>query len=715
MLNPDTARGDPRSAWVFLILAVASVFGVLAWVDLSPRVEADFFFSEGDPQLAASVEIDHRFPSPPQVIIRVASAGSAGAAGLGSDAYRSSVRELSRELAELEGLIGVHSVTTRDARQSPLWRRLLLTPDGRATNIVIQTDGTDPAILVPRIEEVVNRFDGRELDLSVSGVPYVIELIRRSLFRDLIVFSSAALVVFGVVVTTVYRNWRIALGTLAACLTASALTISIANILNIKIGLLTANIATVVFVLTLSHIVFLTANWQRSRGAGASTADESVAEAVRMTRWPSFWSMFTTLSGFLSLLIASARPLRELGMAGAIGALTAMAVAYTIYPAFLRAVPVAVKLPSAAGGAETSDGRGIFPRRRPARWLLGLGALSLLGALGIPRLSTDPGLLSYFGGGTALREGLEVIDRDGGSSSLNIVVRDPEGRRIDTDEVNTKMWALQRALEADSSVGVVMSPALLLGDARLGPLAGFLSWGQLLDILESPRLNRVALSFVTPERDQALFFLRMRESARSEPRDRIVARVTELAERNGFEVVLVGGQYDLQAQLGRLIAGSLKLGLGGLLLLFVGVAFVVSRSRRVTIAMVGCLVAIPLVTLGTMGHVGIALDIIASPAANVALAMGVDSMIHLVVRARRLRSTAPTAWAAWLEARAQLWPAVLGATLIICTGFGIFSLSTFPPTQRFGIAVILGTLAAALMALVALPFGAAAGIRVNED
>ena len=41
--------------------------------------------------------------------------------------------------------------------------------------------------------------------------------------------------------------------------------------------------------------------------------------------------------------------------------------------------------------------------------------------------------------------------------------------------------------------------------------------------------------------------------------------------------------------------------------------------------------------------------------------------------------------------------------MIICAGFGIFSVSTFPPTQRFGFLVILGTLAAATMALVALP------------
>jgi len=139
----------------------------------------------------------------------------------------------------------------------------------------------------------------------------------------------------------------------------------------------------------------------------------------------------------------------------------------------------------------------------------------------------------------------------------------------------------------------------------------------------------------------------------------------------------------------------------GLLLLFLGVAFVVSRSLATTARMWVCLAGIPLVVLGIFGHLGIAIDIITSPAANVALAMGVDSMIHLVVRVRRLTSSGVPA--PWAVALSQIRAPVLGATGIICAGFGIFVLSTFPPTQRFGLAVILGTVTAATMALVVLP------------
>ena len=678
-------------------LGAAAVLVVLLWVDLSPRVESDFFFSRDDPQLRAMQEMERRFPAPEQVLLRVEGPD------ITADSYLASLRDLSTDLAAIPGVSSVNSVVTENGATSPLWHRVLLNPGDPTTNIVVQISDPDPATLVPNIESIVDRYAAPDFKLEVSGVPYIVELIRRHLFRDLVVFSLAAFVVFGVLVAVVYRNLNIVVGTLTSCLTACAVTLSTAHLLDIAIGLLTANIAVIAFVLTLSHIVFLTSNWRQRVEESERRGTIPVREAVALTFGASFWCMVTTLLGFLSLLVATARPLRELGMAGAIGTVTAITVAYGVYPPFLRGISGAVRHSSLS---RKLDIGALLPKAHGVPWLAAIATVALLATFGLRHLSTDPSLLSYFAPGSELRDGLEAIDEDGGSSPLNIAVEDPEGHRIDSDEMNAKMWTLQRQLEGDSSVGVTVSPALLLAEARLAPFGGLMNWTQLLDILESPLLGRVGFSFVTPDRKQGRFFLRMRESGRTEPRQDVVARVTGYVSASGLEAALVAGHYELQGQLGRLIAASLRIGLGGLLLLFVGIAFIVSRSPRRTVAMVVCLCAIPAIVLGTAGHIGMPIDIITSPAANVALAMGVDSMIHLVIRMRRLATPGIGDWEAWLMARAQLWKPILGATLIICAGFGIFSLSSFPPTQRFGYAVILGTLTAAAMALVALPFAA---------
>ena len=663
------------------------LFGVWAFVDLSPQVEGDFFFAEDDPQLRASQQISERYGSGSQIVVRVADLSGDPAV------YRDRIAGLTEAFVAVEGISGAYSIATDDPSRSPLFGRVLLTPDSSATNIVLLVDDADPEILLPRLEQLIADQSGPDHDIVMSGVPVIVELIRRNLFRDLLVFSFAAALVFGVLIALIYRDAAIVVGTLTTCFVAVSATLMVTQALGVGIGLLTANLVTIVFVLTLSHVVFLTANWSRASQAETNRT-EALRRGIHDTLESSFWSMATTLLGFLSLLVASAKPLRELGIAGAIGTVTAIAVAYSVYPAFLgRWASVKERRQRVTNVIEAPTGRA---------WIVGVAAaIVVFLGVGTFRVDTDPGLLTYFAEGTELRDGLERIDADGGSSTLDIIVRDSEGGRLDSDVVFQKMQAVQSALEADPAVGVVLGPSVLLEHARTLPLARFMSLQILLDMASNPQLGSVGLGYVSPERDEGHFFLRMRESVDEPSRDAVTDRLRLLTREAGMEPVLVGGLYDLQAQLGKLIASSLKIGIGGLLLLFLAVAMVVSRSLATTVRMWLCLAGIPLVVLGTFGHFGIAIDIITSPAANVALAMGVDSMIHLVVRVRRLSGAGVEA--PWTAALSQIRAPVLGATGIICAGFGIFVLSSFPPTQRFGLAVILGTVTAATMALVVLP------------
>jgi len=688
----------PRAHWLSLAVAALGLGAVGVWVDLSPKVESDFFFSEDDPQLQVSLELNRRYPGGELVVVRAEDMVG------DPEVYGERIGELTEAFSDVEGVTSVRSITTDDAAQSPLFSRILLSPDEAATNLILGVDATDPELLLPRLEAVVERLRTPDLGVVMSGVPVIVEQIRRNLFRDLIVFSAVSLLLFGLLAALIYRNVGIVVGTLTACVTACAATLLLTQSMGIQIGLLTANLITIVFVLALSHIVFLTGNWRRVGNLGLAS-DQRVARAVSLTLEASFWSMATTLMGFLSLLLASARPLRELGIAGAVGAATALVVTYTIFPSFLG---------RGAEGTVAAPPLSTAPSRisvRPLGPLAVIASVVLVLGFGVPKLDTDPGLLTYFAEGSELRTGLERIDQDGGSSTLNIAIRDVAGARLDENEVYDRMWLFQDALEADSVVGTVMSPPVLLGHARTLPLARFLSLSMLLDIAETPQSDQIALSYVTPQRDEGRFFLRMKESVQAPSRQAVMDRLEGYALDAGLEPVQIGGLYDLQAQLGRLIKSSLRIGLGGLLLLFVVVAVVVSRSGKVATIMVACLAGVPLVVLGTFGHLGVSVDIITSPAANVALAMGVDSMIHLVVRVRHLRDEGVAALESWLQARAQIMGPVLAATLLICVGFGIFGLSTFPPTRRFGFAVILGTMTAATMALVTLPLAVEASGR----
>ena len=681
---------------------VASLMAVIFKVDLTPRVESDFFFSTDDPAFQASQKISELFPAQPQLIL------SARGQDVESPEYLERLGALTEALAADPQVTAVQSLTRGPSHpkvvpESPIWKRLLLSGEPNTSQLVVSVADDAEGDLIARVEQVLAEHGRPSFDLEISGVPYVVELIRRHLLRDLRVFSIAAFLVFGVVISLLYRSLPPVAGTLLSCLGACLITLTALNLLAVPIGMLTANIATVVFVLTLSHTVFLTANWKRVRPGLAP--EEALGRALHMTFTASFWCMVAALSGFGSLLLANAKPLRELGISGMVGTTVAIVVAYGFYPVFLRSPDEAA---AGDGGARATGTRAGLPGTSGP---IAIAAAVAVAALGLRSVNTDPSVFAYFAEGSEIRRGLELFDRGGGSTPLLLVVRDRDGGRLDSGAVERRLAKLQEEIEGQPSVGVTLSLPVLLAEARRVPLAAFLSTEQLVNLLAGERYDHIARSFVDEERRRGLFFLRMRESGRDEPRRLVVERLQALAEGAGFEVELAGGLYDLQGQLGELVATSLVRELGGLLAFFVLVAAAVSRSARIAAAMVACLAAVPVLLLGVMGYLRVPVDVISAPGANVAIALGIDAMIHLVMAVRRQRRAGDAEPAAWANACAQMRAPIVGAMAILAAGFGIFVLSSFPPTQRFGLLVAAGTMISAVMALVVLPFLATFGSR----
>jgi uncharacterized protein len=58
---------------------------------------------------------------------------------------------------------------------------------------------------------------------------------------------------------------------------------------------------------------------------------------------------------------------------------------------------------------------------------------------------------------------------------------------------------------------------------------------------------------------------------------------------------------------------------------------------------------------------------------------------------RRAKKEGKTGWDAWVAGRREQWRGIVYSDVIIGAGFAIFALSSFPPTQRFGLVVLAGT------------------------
>ncbi len=727
----DDAGSGALRAWqagsaVFFLVVLGAIFLL---VDLSPQVDRALFFSTDDPQLREAEQIREIFPTPPQIII------SARAGNGFDDAYVSTLAELSRDIQDIEGVVRVRDILhgpeeVEEAFERPMWRRLLVSEDGGATNLVVVLDTEDFDRVVTEVEEALDTHRSSEFQLAVSGEPYVVEQMRRQVVRDMLVFGLAALGVFTLAAALLYRSFWIVAGMALAGGTAAALTLLGRGVLGLQVDLLTPNLTTIVFVLTLLHVIFLTTNWmtaaaesggkdaagdgegaghEASEAEGAATAGQDgglVRTAVAWTLPPSFWAMITTGLGFSSLLLAPAKPARNFGLSGALGALMALLCAYLIFPIFLRSADPGRK------AMPWLDAKLVpFFRRKHGWAVLGVVAGALVAVWGVAQVETDPELFAYFGDrggddGSGVRSGLQRIDSAGGSSPLDLVFEDQGGGELGDDDAFERMWALQQDLESDSAVGSVLSLPVLMAEAEEEATLSFLlSWDFLLDRMEEPEHDRIARTFLTEDRRSGRFLMRMKESVRGEDESRsdVIQRLEEDVRNHGFEPTLTGGLYALQAKMTELVSSSLVTGLLGLTGLFTVIAFVVSRSLAVGVAMVLCFAMIPVFLLGVFGFFGIPLDVIALPAANMAMAIGVDDMVHLVFRVRREEEDGDYGWEAWVEGRTNLWRPIVNSSVVVTLGFGLLMLSGFPPTRRLGLAVVIGTLAGLAIVLMVFP------------
>jgi predicted RND superfamily exporter protein len=487
---------------------------------------------------------------------------------------------------------------------------------------------------------------------------------------------------------------------LATCTSAVLLTLLLQQMFGRRIGILTVNLGTIVFVVALSHLVYMTFNWQtlasRTKRLEKKSPDLA-ADALRMTFPPSFWSMVCASLGFASLLIVEAKPLRELGFGGVLGSIVAFACAYVMYPPFLRwAVPRESKIVEAEP-----------PHRFWARPFPILSAAVILVSagfgFGLNRVNTDPSLLDYFKPHQELRDGLEYVDRNGGCNPLTLVVSSADGAKLNTDAAYQKMWTLHGALENYDDVGTVVSLPTLLAEGDRTPFSFLISYEKMMEMMEQPKYARVAKSFVTEDRTEAVYLLRMVEARRDKLRLEVVDDLRSIARKHGFTTSLVGGIYYLQGHLAKLVASSLVTGLFWLNLLFVVIAWIVARSVRGALAMIVSLTLMPLCMLGGIGWFNVPVDIISAPATNVCIGIAIDSMIHLVFGVRRAERDGKKGWAAWIAAREEQWRGIVYSDVIIGVGFAIFVLSNFPPTQRFGLVVLGGLIIDILANLFVLP------------
>lgn len=516
------------------------------------------------------------------------------------------------------------------------------------------------------------------------------------------------------VVASCFLLWLLlrSLRKVAAVAIVSALTLAITLGLmgwfGLTMNMVTVALPPVLWVLSTAYAVHLLRYYDTALGEGRPPA-EALNQAVAWGLRPCFLAALTTALGFLALLTTGMKPVRELGLAAALGIPVAFVVTFGLTPLLIRLFRL-----SARPIMERGTGAPPVLSERYAKPILAAAALAAVAcAILAARVRIESNPLTFLDPESAIvRDSNAVAQRFTGLYTLETVLQLP-GSWL-APAAWPAIEAQGAALETAAGIARVISPLDYLkklnqwsngGGSEAYRLPESAAEAQRLvdevpeaargplDALVSPDGRQVRLSALVRVMDGAelLEIVRTSEDALAGAPDGVTGYHT------GVVLRLVRAQFAL-------ITTQLK-SLGfAILAIFACIAAGLRSTRLLMLSVAPNLLPV-LALFGIMGLLRIPLDPATVTVAAMALGIAVDDTLHLLVTWRERSRDTGDARQALRDALRLNGPAMAATTLTACAGFLTLGLSSFTPIRYFGLlsaAAMAVALAADLWVLPAL-------------
>jgi hypothetical protein len=577
---------------------------------------------------------------------------------------------------------------------TPLYTRLLISPDGRTAGLFVETALPARADarreLARGIGEAVAPLREQGFAVHVVGPPVLNAALDEISEREALRTFPVAVALSIAALFAALRCWRATMVASACGGLAILLVLGAMGAAGRSLDMLTSALPSLVWVLGLAGMVHLL--WRHQTHRARVGCDAALAAALRDTAMPSAVAALTTALGFLSLLSAGMQPVREFGLFAAAGMCLSLAVNLCVGPLLVRALRVPAPARRPARAFRALDAAIGLSLRRPGAVLAGTAAAVAGCLLLVPRVRVESDPLGFLPADspivTAYRS---VSDRLTGYYSLEVVVETPGGW------LEPDAWAplerVRERLEALPGVARVLSPLDFLKQLEHARGDGAGGWALPAD---AARIRRLAALFEENGGAGAFHLVgadgrsvRLSTLVRVMPSDRFLEIVREAeaalaalpAGFSGYATGLVLQLVDAQLALVDTQVRSFGLAFATIFpCILVGL-----RSWRLTaVAIPPNLIPI-LPVFAVMALAGIPLDPATVMVASIALGIAVDDTVHSLATWRRLRGRGLGAEPAVRETYAEVGPAMVTTAVAACIGFFSVMRSAFVPIRFFGL------------------------------
>ncbi len=443
---------------------------------------------------------------------------------------------------------------------------------------------------------------------------------------------------------------------------------------------------------------------------------ERIIEVMHELWKPMVMTSVTTGAGFLSMLTSDLPPIQEFGIFATVGIAYALIVTLTLLPAALMVLPEkdghADKKPMFSDYVDWSSKVILEYPKRIIAFFVVLVAVSLYGAT---HITVDASMVAQFKPDDPIRHADEVLNQHfAGTTSLDIMIDTGRENGLLEPEFLQKIVDLQTEIEKDPLVGDTSSIAefLMIMNKALNednpeyyrvPDSSDLAAQYLLLYSFSGSPDDFE-KFMTSDYREAHVVINMKSDS-TEAVAKILERLQDktaawFPESEGYTVKWAGTGYTLDALANMIIDGQVTSLALSVFAIFLLCLVMFKRLLIAVIAMIPVTLAVT-VNYGTMGNIGIPLDLATALTGSMALGIGVDFAIHYLHRYHEESVANHSYEESVINTNHSVGHAILFNTIVVVGGFLVLLTANLYPQIKLG-ALIAATMVICYMATVYL-------------
>ena len=537
---------------------------------------------------------------------------------------------------------------------------------------------------------------------QLAGAPVIVsELDRLGSRKNNKQFFLVTLGVCLVLLYATLRDWKLTTAILGLTIWSINLTLTVLSWSGTEMNFILGALPVMVMVFTLAISVHLVHYYRHAMGE-----PDPLATMLRLAWKPCCLATLTTSIGLASLQVSEIGPVRQFGLAGALGSIVALVTGLGVVPALLTLFPPLPLARSSRSRLSLGQGTGLADRIIARRGVL--TALSLLvivaAGVGVPRLQTRIDPVDFLPAGGRVRQDAMAIEQNLTSTTTLEAVIDFGTEPIPFVSKLDKVRHIEQQIRSNEGVRHTMSLAQLFpkqmpDDAfetlgLLGRASGHRGGSEY--IADGERLWRISVRL----QDGSV------EGRRRVHDELVVATAGMPIEWTGISPLLDHAQAQI-------FSGFWESFLTAFVIITVVMVVSLRSLGTGIVAMVPNLTPILLV-FGVLGWAGWYVDIGMMMSGSIALGIAVDGTFHFLVRYHDQRRDGLSRHDSSRDALKRTGPPILQAAIVAAAGMLALSLSPFLPTQRFGLLTAAMLITALLGDLVLLPALLALGSRRTD-